>query len=190
MLTRKRLLSATLVLSLLWAGHQAEAKEKKWKGSFSGSYVSTEVDTDGNGEKGSVVLLHGKSTLGSFSEQVVVEPNFTGGTDTTCPSGNPGRQYSMVAETGHFVVRFDNEGLLWGTLTSETWCFDYTTNLFSFSGQFSVTGGTGKYEGATSVSPGNFNGEGKHLFQYPLADVTGRYFGEESGAFEGLVNIP
>jgi hypothetical protein len=190
MATNKTLLSIILVLTVLWWNAQAEAKEKKWKGTFSGSYVSTEVDTDGNGEKGSSGTLQGSSTFGAFSEQAIVEPNFTGGTDTTCPSGNSGREYSMVAGTGHFVVRFTNGDLLWGELTSETWCFDYVTSLYSFSGQFSVTGGTGKYQNATSPSPGQFSGQGKHLFVYPPLDVTGRYFGEESGTFEGIVNIP
>lgn len=187
MVTKKRLLSATLALSLLWMSNQAEAKEKKFKGTFSGSYISTEVDTDGNGEKGSVVTLRGTSTLGSFSEQAVVESNFTGGTDTTCPSGNPGREYSMAPGTGHFVNRFDNGDLLWGEIPSETFCYDAVTTMYSFIGQFVVTGGTGKYQGATGS--GTFNGTAKHLFLYP-ADTTGRYFGEETGTFDGTVTLP
>lgn len=189
-MTNKRLVSLVFMLSVLWWNTQAEAKAKKWVGTFSGSYISTEVDTDDNGEKRTSATLGGSSTFGSFSEQVIAETNFTDGTDTTCPSGNPGREYSLVAGTGHFVARFDSGDLLWGEITSETWCYDYTTGLIVFSGQFSVTGGTGKYDGATSARPGNFIGEAKHLFQYPPADVTGRYFGEESGTFEGVVNIP
>jgi hypothetical protein len=189
MLTRKRLLSATLVLSLLWAGHQAEAKEKKWKGSFSGSYISTEVDTDNNGEKGAVGTLRGASNLGAFSEQVITETDFNGGSDVTCPSGNLGRQFSLVPGTGHFVLRFDAGDLVWGTITSEILCFDYTTGIFSFEGQTAITGGTGKYQNVTGA--GQFSGESKHLFAHPYpAEVTSRVFDEENGTFEATINIP
>lgn len=184
-MTKKGIISTALALSVAWISGQAEAKAKSWKGKFSGSYISTEIDTNSDGSKASIGTLSGRSGLGDFTEQALGELAFVEA--TTCPNGDPGLLFALVSGTGHFVLRFDTGDLVWGEISSETSCLDSTTGIFHFSGETVVTGGTGKFAGATGS--GQFSGENRHLFVYP-SDITGRYFGEENGTFEGTIVTP
>ena len=49
--------------------------------------------------------------------------------------------------SGHFVVSFDRGGQLWGEIPDDTVCSDARTGIFFSSGRFTITGGSGRFEG-------------------------------------------
>jgi hypothetical protein len=186
MITQKGAIGIVLILGLACAMGQAEAREKPWKSKYSGSYVSTEIDTNGDEIKGAVGTFAGKGSEGSFTEQAIAEWSFDG--ETNCNNGNPGWQYTFVPGSGHFVVRYANGDLLWGQVLSGISCVDPATGIASFSVAFSFTRGTGKF--AEVEGSGTCAGTAKHLFVHPPLELTGHYFGEESGNCQGTIDLP
>src|SRR4051794_28068794 len=73
---------------------KAEAGKLILKGSASGTYVNTQTDTDGNGEKASLISLGAKGTLGSSTIQGVNEYVQSG--SATCPNGNAGVEFTLL----------------------------------------------------------------------------------------------
>jgi hypothetical protein len=160
---------------------RAEAKETPISGSVSGSFVNTQVDTNGDGLKGSLVIGAGDSTsLGKFTAQSVSEVVFSA--EATCPNGNAGFELTLVPGTGHFVHRLHRTGDLWFGTFTVTECFDPITGILFVSGTLTITGGTGKYEGATGS--GTFEGTGTALFE----DAAGNFFGQFSQTISGTIN--
>ncbi len=162
---------------------RTEAGQIPFNGSFSGTFVNTQVDTNGDGSKGFWATGAGKSTQGSITGQNVGELEFS--EPATCPNGNAGFNLTVVpGGPANSVVRVGSTGdLLFGTFT-ETVCFDPITGIQFFSGTVTFTGGNGKYEGATGT--GTFEGTGTTLF----ADAAGNFFGQFSEEFSSTIIIP
>jgi hypothetical protein len=138
--------------------------------------VSTQSDTNGDGVKGSVFTGAGEDSAGGkFTTQSVTE-HFTSG-ETTCPNGNPGFALTLVPGTGAFVNRVDSGELVYGQYTAETQCFDPFTMTLFYTYTNKITGGTGRFVGATGTSEGQ--GTSSILFQ----DVAGNVFGASSGQY-------
>ena len=161
---------------------KAEAGKLPLKASFSGSFVNTQSDTNGDGQKGGLNTGGFKGTLGSGTFQSVVELVFSG--PGTCPNGNPGFNFTSLPGTGHSVGRHDSTGDLTFTEVTETLCFDPATLIQFFSGTETITGGTGRFAGATGSD--TFSGTAKTLFE----DAAGNFFGEFSGTLEGTLITP
>ena len=121
-----------------------------------------------------------KGTLGSGTARVTSEFAFSG--SGTCPNGNAGLNFTLLPGTGHGIYRFDSTGdLLFTEGSSGTLCFDPLTTIQFFSGAENITGGTGRFAGATGSN--TFNGTATTLF----ADGAGNFFGELSGTIEGTI---
>ena len=121
-----------------------------------------------------------KGTLGSGTARVTSEFAFSG--SGTCPNGNAGLNFTLLPGTGHGIFRFDSTGdLLFTKTSSATLCFDPLTTIQFFSGAENITGGTGRFAGATGSN--TFNGTATTLFD----DGTGNFFGELSGTVEGTI---
>ena len=162
---------------------KAEAGKLSLKASFSGSFVNTQSDTNGDLQKGGLNTGGAKGTLGAETFQSVVEYVFSG--TGTCPNGNPGFNFTLLPGTGHGVGRFDSTGdLIFTELSSATLCFDPITTIQFFSGTENITGGTGRFAEATGSD--TFSGTGKTLFE----DAAGNFFGEFSGTLEGTIITP
>ena len=73
--------------------------------------------------------------------------------------------------------------LIFSEETSLTLCFDPLTQIQFFSGTTNITGGTGRFEGATGTV--EFEATAKTLFE----DAVGNFFGEQSGTFEGTIEF-
>jgi len=128
--------------------NKAETRELPWKTSFSGSVVNTQSDTNGDGNKGGVSSTGIKGSLGSGTARVTSEFAFSG--PGTCPNGNAGLNFTLLPGTGHGIYRFNSTGdLLFIEASSATLCFDPTTLIQFFSGAENITGGTGRFTGAT-----------------------------------------
>jgi hypothetical protein len=85
---------------------------------------------------------------------------------------------------GHGFYRFNNTGDLLFVEFSHTICVDLTTGIQFLSGTDTITGGTGRFAGATDSD--TWNGTAKGLFD----DGAGNFFGEFSLTLEGAIITP
>ena len=92
-------LAVGLVMGLIMvvAIGSTEAAEIQVSGSYSATYVSTAIDTNGDRTPAVLVLFKGNSNLGPFTAEGVSEsPSTT--VPATCPNGNEGFEISYVIE--------------------------------------------------------------------------------------------
>jgi hypothetical protein len=135
-----------------WRGR---GRETYLEGSASGTYVNTQTDTDGVGAKASLNSLGAKGTLGVSTIQGVNEFVLSG--SATCPNGNAGDEYTLLrslnpAAPANFLQWFESTGdLIFFEQTSGTLCFDPATSIQFFSATTKITGGAGRFEGATGT---------------------------------------
>ena len=127
----------TVALVSVVALSNAEGKEMKLKGTFSGSFVNTASDTNGDGVKASLGIVGTKGT------------------------GGPGTAQSLIE-----------------------YVFSVPTTIQFFSGTEIITGGTGKFAGATGSI--TFTGTATALSE----DAAGNLFGPQSGEFTGTIITP
>ena len=175
----RKSLTIGLVLScvMILGYDKAEAGKLPVKGSYSGSFVNTQSDTNGDGQKGSLNIGAIKGTLGSQTFQSVIEYVFSG--PGVCPNGNAGFIFTLLPGTGYGVGRADSTGdLIFTEITAATLCYDPTTLIQFFSATENITGGTGRFAGATGFTTSS--GTARTLFE----DAAGNFFGEQSGVYE------
>ena len=192
----KKLIVACLGLVAFWflVVAPAEAGEAKViKSKASGSFVSANFDFDhpdlstpANSTNGV-----GRSNAGQITSQGANEytPDLNMKT-CTVPGGTPnaGTEYKLVQDVD--VSRFENGDLLFLKSTSGTACQDFSTFPsppfpFTFTETGIVTGGTGKFSGATGTYTGTGNGATLFL------DATGeRVFGWFKSTFVTTVTVP
>src|SRR5215813_440704 len=135
-------------MGLAVASGSAEAKDKSFHASFAGALLNKD-DFSFTGTEGYYSTLAGKSTLGPYTAQMLVESPPDG---HTCPhpSGGSGVEVVVVGEV--FVLSFTATGeQLFFTLnpSRQLACLIAWTG----SGQitFDVNGGTGRFAGATGT---------------------------------------
>src|SRR5712691_6549105 len=124
----RKSLTIGLMLSCVIAlgSGKAEAGQLPLKGSFSGTFVSTEINTNGDTQKAGFNSVGVKGTLGSSTIQGVNEFVFSG--PATCPNGNAGFGFTLLrpllsAAPAQFVQRFESTGdLIFSEETSGTIC--------------------------------------------------------------------
>jgi hypothetical protein len=179
----------SVIVGLVFSGltlltsSKAEARKIPWKASFSGGIVNTQSDTNNDGQKGGMISGGFKGALGSGTVQGVTEFVLSG--SGTCPNGNAGSLATMLPGTGHSVYRFDSTGdLLFLELSSATLCFDPITSIQFYSWVDNITGGTGRFVGATGSNTGS--GTTTVLF----GDAEGNFFAEFSSSLEGTIITP
>ncbi|NOT58425.1 MAG: hypothetical protein HOP18_27840 [Deltaproteobacteria bacterium] len=171
---------ALLMLTGIVGAAEAKDQHVHWKASFSGGAVNTQSDTNGDGSKGGFDSGGFKGTLGSGTFQGVNEYVFSG--PGTCPNGNEGFIVTLLPGTGHSFYRFDNTGdLLFVEISSSTLCFDPITTLQFYSWVDNITGGTGRFAGATGSITGS--GTAKTLFD----DGAGNFLAAISSTAEGTI---
>jgi hypothetical protein len=186
----RRSLTIGLMLSCVIAlgSSKAEAGKLTLKGSFSGTFVNMQTDTNADGVKANLNSVGAKGTLGPSTIQGVNEYVSSG--PATCPNGNAGDGSTLLrssnpAAPANFVQRFESTGdLLFYEETSGTSCFDPDTSIEFFSTTTKITGGTGRFEGATGT--GEVSGTANDLFD----DAAGNFFGAQSGTFTATITIP
>ena len=174
-------IAATLLALGVTASASATDHNKQidYNGEFSGSVVSSEIDSNGDGLRAVLFLVVGKTNLGRTDVQTLLEFAPTG--PGTCPNGKPG--LLLTAIHGDGVIRFEQRGgdLLLVKAGAATACADPSSGQQFVTARLDFVGGTGRFQQAggsidvTSVTQG--------LFQ----DATARFFGASSGQFEGLI---
>lgn len=183
MAIQKVLLGMSLAPILWGAPMEAGGREIAVKSTCSGTAMSIHWDTNHDGFKAGLGTVACKSNLGRFTAQGVGEAAVAG--PATCPNGNQGINLTLLPGTGHTVARLDKTGdMIFSELTSETVCYDPTTNTQFKSGTDRITGGTGKFAGATGQ--GQFEGT-----QWPLyVDADGNGFAAQIETSTGTLILP
>jgi hypothetical protein len=129
--------------------HNGKAQESQiqFSESYSGSFVSTSIDTNNDGVPANLGTFEGTSMIGTVTTQVTIQSlnEFQSSESVTCPNGNVG--FTLVQ--GHFVKRIANGDLLLGTWESGTSCFDPTTSTSKTTQKGKFIGGTGQFANAT-----------------------------------------
>jgi hypothetical protein len=180
-----------IVGSVAVAQDSAGGRTKVIKTHETATFVSANFDFDHAdlSDPASYSNGEGTSNAGKFTDQAVIEfaPD---GNKCTVPGGvaNAGTEFKLVGNVA--VVRFTATlDLLFYKGTSATVCQDFSTPPFPFLSTTTetgiVTGGTGKYLGATGTFTLNFRGATLAL------DATGvRVFGWVKGNGVTTITLP
>ena len=158
----------------------ATSREVPFKVKCSGTSISTISDTNHDGLHaglGTVVCISnfGRGTSQGVGEAKVIGPG-------TCPNGHQGINLTLLPGTGHSVGRYEKTGdMVFSELTEETVCYDPSTGMQFKSGTAEITGGTGRFAGATGHS--QFQGT-----QWPLyVDSDGNGFAAQEETSTGTI---
>jgi hypothetical protein len=181
MATNTVVLCLTLAL-VVGAATDATSRDVPFKVKCSGTSISTISDTNHDGLHGGLGTVACVSTFGRGTSQGVGEPKVTG--PGTCSNGHPGIILTLLPGTGHSVGRYDKTGdMVFSELTEETVCFDPSTGMQFKSGTAKITGGTGRFAGATGQS--TFQGTQWVLY----VDADGNGFAAQEETSMGTITL-
>jgi hypothetical protein len=183
MYTKTSVIGVAMGLVMTVALSQAAGFDIPYKGTISGSFISTEIDAiPGDGVK-AILGLFAVTTrnLGQVTAQALVEDVLATSPSGLCP---PGTDQELALGIVRAVHRFANGDLLFLKLLARTACIDFQTlTALAFEkGEF--TGGTGRFAQATGSFTATSTGE---IF---VADPAGRVFGPFSGKINGTISLP
>lgn len=139
----KRIATLALILQLGVAGVYAQPNPVKMN--YSGSNVATTI----NLEDGTVTdeeLLAGNGALGAFTYRELHADTASPQSSTTCSS-----PYFFPILSGAGVFRFLDGSLMTVNVTKGAICVDPTTFLGQLTETYQITGGTGRFKGATGT---------------------------------------
>ena len=162
-----------------------EAKEKPFHASFAGIGTNKD-DFSFTGTPGVYVTVTGKSTLGEYTAQEVAE-NQPDGNTCPLPGGGSGVELTFVGEV--FVLSFTERGeQLFLNLSpgGQLACFDPATGVASGQFTFDVSGGTGRFAGATGTIVQTW----KFIeLTWPPSPSGNGFFGGLTGTFDGAIEL-
>lgn len=141
----KHIAIAALMLNLGVAGVYAQQRPVNM--TFSGSIVATTI----NLQPGTVTdeeHFAGNGTLGPFTFRQLRADNTTPQPSSTC--SGPTKIYFTVA-TGAGVFRFQQGSLLTVNITEGGLCVDFAANEGHLTVTYKITGGTGRFNGASGT---------------------------------------
>jgi hypothetical protein len=178
-------IGVVLGVGLAVAGGRVEAKDKSFHASFAGIGTNKD-DFSFTGTPGVYVTVTGKSTLGEYTAQEVAE-NQPDGNTCPLPDGGSGVELTFVGEV--FVLSFAERGdqfFLNLSPGGQLACFDPATRVASGQFTFDVSGGTGRFEGATGTIVQTWKFIGVASLSSP--PVRG-FFGGLTGTFDGTIEF-
>jgi hypothetical protein len=141
----KHIATLALMLNLGVAGVYAQQKPVKM--TFSGTNVQTTI----NLQPGTVTdeeILAGDGTLGPFTYRELRTDTTSLQPPSTC--SGPTHLYFPIV-TGAGVFRFQDGSLLTVRITAGAGCVDLTAGVTHFTVTYQVTGGTGRFKGASGA---------------------------------------
>ncbi len=157
----------------------AQDNEIEFTETYSGSFETAPAATDSNddGRPANLGQFLGTSTFGNVSIQSLneFEPVLE---NANCDPGED--EFTLVQ--GHFVKRFSNNELIFGTWESGVSCFDPVTSIATTTQVGTFTGGTGQFENATGPIQIDFTST---FLASPAVD--GFTFGGTSGTGFGTI---
>ena len=174
-----------LGFGLAMAGSSVEAKEKLFHASFVGSSTNKD-DFSFTGTSAAYLTVAGKSTLGPYTAQLVAE-NPPDGEACPLPGGGSGVELVFVGEAAALSFAA-TEGQLFLNLSPSVTshgCFDPATGVATGQTTFDVSGGTGRFVGAT----GTILKTWKFIsLTFPSPSSKG-FFGSFTGTFDGTIEL-
>jgi hypothetical protein len=206
---RIALLISAVAILLSLASQRVEAAGNEFTSTFSGTFVTTALDLDGDSCTGTPPVCTDLSFLdtiagktsggiggGQFTGQSVVELEGVSGTGCliasntikSCTLGAAANacEFQSVG-VGSKADRYSSTGdILTGIVPpgGETLCVDFSTGNHAGSASGSITGGSGKFAGVTGTFTESFNG--KTL----SSDSQGHAFGWFQAELTGTVAKP
>jgi hypothetical protein len=178
----------TLGIALLLAGAVGQAQAggfitKDFKGNFAGTALTTRMDLNNDGILAGWSTAVVDGTFGQRTNQAVVERKFVAAPGV-CAAGQI--EFALVAGkgVGTFVKTRDQ---IFTQVTASTYCFDPATGEFSGHDTTIITGGTGKFEGATGSLEQSYTGS---LVLGDPDPASNQSFGPFSGEYSGTINLP
>src|SRR5262245_12440880 len=175
-----------LGIGLAVASGRVEAKEKPFHAPFAGT-ITNKDDFSFTGTPGgsSYETIAGKSTLGAYTAQAVAElrPD-----SNTCPLQGGGSGVEFVVNGDVVVLSFLERGdslFLHLSPLGQLACQDPATGAFSGQITFDVSGGTGRFAGATGTIVKIYK---TILLAAPPASPPGTgFFVSFTGTFDGTI---
>src|SRR5713226_6600565 len=182
----KFVIGFVLGVGLAVAVGSVEAKEKPFHASFAGT-ISNKDDFSFTGTLGFHGIVAGKSTQGQYTAQLVVEAPPDGNT-CPLPGGGSGVELVFVGEVVILSFTTTGEQLflhLSPGVTSHA-CLDLATGANSGQTTFDVSGGTGRFAGATGTIVKTWQA----IILAPSASPPGKGFFESfTGTFDGTIEF-
>ena len=180
--TNRLAVGFAMVLLMVVASGRAEALELTLSGSLDGTFVSTPIDTNGDGTTATLGLGTLSTALGKFTVQNVAEFLFPLAAPVICPTDNV--EFPFLLNTGIITSGLTGDQIFFEFFTG-TLCFDPTTGIGTASGAGNITGGTGLFEGATGTLTG------VTTVTHVLFDSAGNMaFGSRNGTAAGTLITP
>jgi hypothetical protein len=193
MRTRHFTLGIALLLLTGVAG-TAAAKTQNINCNFAASFtdgVETNIDTNGDGQSGTLAQGINNCSFGRFFIQVETELTAPV-SNTTCPTGTV--EFHVMQNHSVWTEEKSGDQLFWEA-TPTIFCFDPSKFSVSYSGQATVTGGTGKFAGTTGTV--NLQGTSaylvfgcKHGVCPPAAGGAFGGFGQLTETESGTLTLP
>jgi len=182
----KFVIGFVLGVGLAVAVGSVEAKEKPFHASFAGTFTNKD-DFSFTGTPGFYAPVAGKSPLGQYTALLAGEAQLDGHTCTP-PGGGSGVEIVFVGEVVVLSFAATGEQLFLNLSPSVTSheCLDPTTGVGSGQVTFDVSGGTGRFAGATGTIIKTF----KFIVLAPPASPPGKGFlGSITGTFAGTIEF-
>ncbi|HEV8717546.1 MAG TPA: hypothetical protein VGX03_32585 [Candidatus Binatia bacterium] len=172
-------------IALAVAGGSVEARDKSLHASFAGTATNKD-DFSFAGTPAFYNTFAGKSTLGQYTGQLVVELQ-PDGNPCTVAGGGSGVEFVFVGEV--VVLSFAAKGkqlfLNLSPGVASHGCLDPTTGVFIGQTTFDVSGGTGRFAGAT----GTIIKTWKAIFLALPASPGKGAFASFTGTFDGTIEF-
>ena len=173
-------LACSFVIAL--ASGRAEARDIRIKGDMAGTFLTARIDLNNDGGLADWATWVEKSNLGQSSVQGVIEGVLVPPSGA-CPAG----QLETALVGGSIINTFlHTRDLLFIQPTSRVLCFDPATGVSSAHTVATITGGTGKFAGATGSVDYRFTASASLGDSDPASNQGFGYF---TGTVEGTINI-
>ena len=173
-------LACSFVIAL--ASGRAEARDIRIKGDLAGTCLSTRIDLNNDGVPAGWSTWVEQSNLGQSSAQSVIEAVLVPPTGA-CPAGH--LETGVVAGGSAVNTFLHTRDQLFNQVTSRILCIDLVTGAFSAHSLATITGGTGKFAGATGSIEYRFTG-----LTFLADPASNQSFGSFTGTIEGTLILP
>jgi hypothetical protein len=169
---------------IVLASSKAEARDIRIQGDWAGTGLTTRIDLNNDGGPADWATWVEKSNLGQSSAQAVIE-----GSAPVSPTGAcPADQVESGLVGGSIVNTFlHTRDQLFIQPTSRVLCFDLATGTLSAQTIATITGGTGKFAGATGSLDYRFTGR---VLLPDFDPASNQVFASFTGTVEGTLTLP
>jgi hypothetical protein len=174
---------STVALGLVLMS-DAQAQERLYVETISGSGAPSSFDADGDGMKGQYITFSGLSNFGPVHGGYLIEYDFLrAAPDAACPIGEL-KLPVVVSSSNRAMLLQDGQLFMHDHALSALYCFNPGTGAFTMSVTGDFVGGLGRFANATGSY--EYKGSGRVL----LWDSAGMPFGGFTLRTKGKIVLP